>query len=103
MEGCADSVRVAIASLVKLIDLLGADVLVGRSYEDVEGFERNVRAKLFAHIEGASAEDTASGVALAHTLVEPILANLRERVRNSQASARETTMAGSPFDVRRLH
>ena len=86
-KGCSDSVRVAIASLVKLINLLGAEMLVGKHCDDVDAFEQNVRAKLFAHIQGVSPEDTAAGVALAHSLIEPVLANLRERVKQAQADS----------------
>jgi hypothetical protein len=84
-QGCSDSVRVAIASLVKLINLLGAEMLVGQHRDDVDAFEQSVRAKLHAHVQGVSAEDTAAGVALAHSLIEPVLANLRERVRRAQS------------------
>jgi hypothetical protein len=80
----SDPVRVAIASLLKLINLLGAELLVGKHRDDIDEFEQNVRAKLFAHAPGASPEETAAGVALAHSLVEPVLANLRERVRQIQ-------------------
>jgi hypothetical protein len=85
-QGCSDSVRVAIASLVKLINLLGAEMLVGQHRDDIDAFEQSVRAKLYAHVEGVTPEDTAAGVALAHSLIEPVLANLRERVRRSQAA-----------------
>jgi hypothetical protein len=85
-SGCSDQVRVAIASLVKLINLLGAEMLVGKHRDDVDAFERNVRAKLFAHVDGVSQEDTAAGVALAHSLIEPVLASLRERVKQVQAA-----------------
>src|ERR1700744_2180355 len=86
-QSVTDPVRVAIASLVKLISLLGAELLVGKHRDDIDAFEQSVRAKLFAHIEGVSAEDTAAGVALAHWLFEPVLANLRERVRQAQAAS----------------
>jgi hypothetical protein len=85
-QGCSDSVRVAIASLVKLINLLGAEMLVGQHRDDVDAFEKSVRAKLYAHLEGVSPEETAAGVALAHSLIEPVLANLRERVRRAQTA-----------------
>lgn len=86
-QSCSDPVRVAIASLIKLINLLGAEMLVGKHRDDVDAFEQSVRAKLFANIQGVSAEDTAAGVALAHSLIEPVLANLRERVKQVQAAA----------------
>ena len=85
-KAASDPVRVAIASLVKLINLIGAEMLVGKHRDDVDAFEQNVRAKLYAHIEGVSQEDTAAGVALAHTLIEPVLANLRERVKQVKAT-----------------
>ena len=84
---CSDPVRVAIASLVKLINLIGAEMLVGKHRDDVYAFEQSVRAKLFAHVQGVSPEDTAAGVALAHSLIEPVLANLRERVKQVQAAS----------------
>ena len=81
----AGETKVALASLVKMINLLGAEMLVGKYREDVDVFESCVRAKLFAHVEGVSAEETAAGVALAHSLVDPVLRQLRERVRNLHA------------------
>jgi hypothetical protein len=84
---CSDPVRVAIASLVKLINLIGAEMLVGKHRDDVDAFEQSVRAKLYANVQGVSAEDTAAGVALAHSLIEPVLANLCERVKQVQAAA----------------
>jgi hypothetical protein len=86
----AGEVRVALASLVKMINLLGAELLVGKHREDIDVFESCVRAKLFAHVEGANPEETAAGVALAHSLVDPVLKNLRERVRHLQAAERPT-------------
>jgi hypothetical protein len=74
-------VRVAMASLVKMISLLGAELLVGKHREDIDLFESCVRAKLFAHVEGVSPEATAAGVALAHSLMDPVLKDLRGRVR----------------------
>jgi hypothetical protein len=79
-------VKVALASLVKMINLLGAELLVGKYREDVDIFEACVRAKLFAHVEGVSPESTAGGVALAHSLIEPVLKQLRERVRSLQVA-----------------
>ena len=94
-ERCAESmrmsdageVRVALASLVKMIDLMGAEMLVGKYREDIDVFENCVRAKLFANVEGVSPESTAAGVALAHSLVDPVLRRLRERVQNLHAAA----------------
>ena len=70
---------VTLAALVKLVNLLGAELTVGRHREDIDLVERCVRAKLFAHVDGVSAQDHAAGVALAHSLVEPVLKDLRER------------------------
>ena len=95
-QGCSDPVKVAIASLVKLINLLGAEMLVGKHRDDVDAFEQNVRAKLFANVEGVSPQDTAAGVALAHTLIEPVLANLRERVRQAQSPSSQPFAVPDP-------
>ncbi len=83
----AAETTVAIASLVKLINLLGAELLVGKYREDVDIFEQCVRAKLFANVEGVSPDETAAGVALAHGLVEPVLRDLRNRVQQLNATA----------------
>ena len=95
-------IRVALASLVKLINLIGAEMLVGRYREDIDVFESCVRAKLFAHVEGVTPEQTAEGVALAHSLVEPVLRSLRERV-NQLHAAEASAMAAPPIDVRLLN
>jgi hypothetical protein len=100
---CSDPVRVAIASLVKLINLLGAEMLVGKHRDDLDAFEQSVRAKLFAHVQGVSPEDTAAGVALAHSLIEPVLANLRERVKQAQAAASPPPFATPDPGDRRLN
>ncbi len=70
---------VTLAALVKLVNLLGAELTVGRYREDIDLIERCVRAKLFAHVDGVSAQDHAAGVARARSLVEPVLKDLRER------------------------
>jgi hypothetical protein len=100
--GCSDPIRVAIGSLVKLISLMGAEMLVGKHRDDVDAFEQSVRAKLYAHLEGVSPEDTAAGVALAHSLIEPVLADLRERVRQAQAASLPP-FAAPPSTGRRLN
>jgi hypothetical protein len=76
---------VTLAALVKLVNLLGAELTVGRYREDIDLIERCVRAKLFAHVDGVSAQDHAAGVALAHSLVEPVLKDLRERAGKLEA------------------
>jgi hypothetical protein len=92
----AGEVRVALASLVKMINLLGAELLVGKYRENIDVFETCVRAKLFANVEGATAEETAAGVALAQSLVDPVLKHLRERVRNLHASECPTLTDSAP-------
>jgi hypothetical protein len=94
--------RVALASLVRMINLIGAEMLVGRYREDIDVFESCVRAKLFANVEGVTPEQTAEGVALAHTLVEPVLKNLRERV-NQLHAAEASAMAVPPHNSRLLN
>ena len=61
--------------------------------------ERDVLARL-RDIQGVSPEDTAAGVALAHSLIEPVLANLRERVRQAQAAAPPPFAVPDPSDHR---
>ena len=95
-------IRVALASLVKMINLIGAEMLVGRYREDIDVFESCVRAKLFANIEGVTPDQTAQGVALAHSLVEPVLKNLRERVHQLHA-AEAAAMASAPQTSRLLN
>jgi hypothetical protein len=80
--------RVAFASLIKLINLLGAELVVGKHREDIDLIETCVRAKLFANVDGVSPEATAAGVALAHSLVDPVLKNLRERVQTLHTAER---------------
>ncbi len=96
----AGEVKVALASLVKMINLIGAEMLVGKYREDIEVFESCVRAKLFANVEGVSPEQTAAGVAMAQALVDPVLKNLRERVRilhaAETAAALSSASAGVP-------
>ena len=98
----AGETKVALASLVKMINLLGAEMLVGKYREDVDIFESCVRAKLFAHVEGVSPEETAAGVALAQALVDPVLRHLRERVRNMHA-AEAAAMAEQATHAHRLN
>jgi hypothetical protein len=90
-------IRVALASLVKMINLLGAELVVGRYREDIDLIESCVRAKLFAHVDGVSPEQTAAGVALAQSLVDPVLKNLRERV--NQLHATQAAEAAALADV----
>jgi hypothetical protein len=89
--------RVALASLVKLINLLGAEMLVGKYREDIDVFETCVRAKLYAHVDGVTPEETAAGVALAQSLVDPVLKSLRERVRQARAAERPVPPEPPPF------
>jgi len=98
----AGETKVALASLVKMINLLGAEMLVGKYREDIDVFESCVRAKLFANVDGVSAEATAAGVALAQSLVDPVLKHLRERVRHLHA-AESVTLSDQAGLSRRLN
>ncbi|MCI4678488.1 hypothetical protein K9U39_04155 [Rhodoblastus acidophilus] len=82
---------VALASLVKMISLLVAELVVGTHHDNIDLVESNVRAKLFASVDGVSSEATAAGVALAHRLVEPVLRDLRAR---AEARLREEEAEG---------
>jgi hypothetical protein len=70
---------VALASLVKMVGLLGAELTVGAHRDDIDLVEACIRTKLFASVEGVSAEDAGAGVALAQRLVDPVLRALRAR------------------------
>jgi hypothetical protein len=99
----AGEIRVALASLVKMINLLGAELVVGRYREDIDVLESCIRAKLFAHVDGVSPEQTAAGVALAHSLIHPVLKNLRERVDQLHAAeAADAAAAGQSSPPGRL-
>jgi len=83
--------NVTLASLVKLVGLLSAEMVVGKYREDIDVLEAAIRRKLFATVPGASSEATAEGVALAHKLLDPMLRDLRARVasvseRNAEAT-----------------
>jgi len=93
-------VKVALASLVKMINLLGAELLVGKYREDIDVFESAVRAKLFAHVEGVSPEATAAGVALAQNLVDPVLKSLRARALGLHAAEAGAAAAKSALAQR---
>jgi hypothetical protein len=77
---------VALASLVKMVGLLCAELAVGSHNDDIDLIENCVRAKLHAKVEGVSSESTAAGVALAHRLVEPVLRDVRERAEKRRAA-----------------
>ena len=64
--------QVAVASLVKLVSLLSAELVVGKYRDDIDVLENAVRRKCFATVPGASAEATAEGVAAAHRLLDPV-------------------------------
>ncbi len=76
---------VALASLVKMVGLLCAELVVGSHRDDIDLIENSVRAKLHAEVEGISGAATAAGVALAHQLVGPVLRDLRERAKRLDA------------------
>jgi hypothetical protein len=76
---------VALASLTKLVRLLGAELVAGTHRDDIDLFEKCVREKLHANVDGISSEATAAGVALAHSLVEPVLRALRAQAQEATA------------------
>ena len=76
---------VALASLVKMVGLLCAELVVGSHNDDIDLIESCVRAKLHASVAGVSGASTAAGVALAHKLVEPVLRDVRERAEKRRA------------------
>jgi hypothetical protein len=91
---------VALASLVKLVGLLAAELVAGRHRDDIDLLEKSVRQKLHASVDGISPEATAEGVALAHSLVEPILRSLR--VRAQEAASLPQISAAAPVSTSRL-
>ncbi len=93
---------VTLAALVKMVGLLGAELTVGKYREDIDLIERCVRAKLFAEVDGVSASDHAAGVAIAHSLVEPVLKNLRERAGRLQPETAQVAEAAAPPATARL-
>ena len=93
---------VALASLVRMVRLLGAELVAGRHRDDIDLFEQCVRAKLHANVEGISGEATAEGVALAHGLIEPVLRVLREQAAETKA-ALPIAFARQPDAATRIH
>jgi hypothetical protein len=91
--------NVTLASLVKLVSLLSAEMVVGKYREDIDQLESAVRRKLFATVAGATSEATAEGVALAHRLLDPMFRDLRARAallaneETRQETGRETGKA----------
>jgi hypothetical protein len=59
-----------------------------------------VRTKLFAQVEGVSAGDHAAGVAVAHSLIEPVLKNLRDRVERLPPRPAQGADAPAPAPAR---
>ncbi len=97
---------IAIASLTKMVSLLAAELVVGAHNDDINVIESCVRAKLFASVDGISAERTAAGVALAHRLVEPVLRDLRARVQAremAQNSAQPGELEKKSANARRMN
>jgi len=87
---------VAIASLIKMVSLLAAELVVGAHHDDIDVIESCVRAKLFASVEGIGPEPTAAGVALAHRLVEPVLRDLRARAETRDMASSATAPREAP-------
>ena len=82
----SDVATVALASLVKMVGLLCAELTVGSHHDDIDLIENCVRAKLHATVDGVSGGDAAAGVALAHRLVEPVLRDIRGRAQANRAT-----------------
>lgn len=100
VEDC-EVATVALASLVKMVGLLCAELVVGSHRDDIDVIENAVRAKLHADVDGISAGATAAGVALAHQLVEPVLRGLRERAK--QLDAPQSSESARPCPAERLN
>lgn len=99
---------VALAALTKMVSLLAAELVVGQHSDDMDVLEFAMRAKLFATIDGASPETTAAGISLAHSLVNPVLKDLRLRVEakalgTPQAAARVAEGNRKPSASRKLN
>ncbi len=98
---------VALASLTKMVALLAAELVVGIHRDDIDLLENAIRLKLFASVDGVSPEATAAGIALAHRLIEPVLRDLRARVRAAanvdQESAVWPTRNGNASQSRKLN
>ncbi|MCW2275441.1 hypothetical protein GJ654_13500 [Rhodoblastus acidophilus] len=88
--------NVTLASLVKLVGLLSAELVVGKYREDIDVLESAIRRKLFATIPGASSEATAEGVALAHKLLDPMFRDLRARATSVAAAEQGARAARRP-------
>ncbi len=103
-----DVASVALAALTKMVSLLAAELVVGEQHGDMDRLEFAMRAKLFATVDGVSAEATAKGVALAHQLINPVLHDLRARVeakKLEQAGAAAQTPGKGQISsqARKLH
>ena len=87
----SDDVKITLTALLNLIRLLSAELVAGRHRDDVAVLEQAIRAKL-NHIDPGvcSAEATARGLAYAHELVGPVLA----QVRAQAAAARSGQVSG---------
>ncbi|MDR3571122.1 MAG: hypothetical protein P4L81_02905 [Candidatus Pacebacteria bacterium] len=85
LKGTPSSDRVAIAALANLVRLLCAELVAGRHRDDIELLENAVRAKLNISVPGASANDLAAGLRLAHEILGPILARVREQALEVRA------------------
>ncbi|MFG1463908.1 hypothetical protein V5F77_13520 [Xanthobacter sp. DSM 24535] len=79
--------KVTLAALLNLIRLLGAEMVAGKHRDDVDHLERALRAKLNFVQEGASEEDVAAGLALAHQLLTPVLRQIRAQAALAQKVA----------------
>lgn len=86
---------VTLAALGNLIRLMGAELVAGQHRDDIERFERAVRAKLRdIRVADCAPETVAAGLDEADALVEAALAQVRDQWRTVQRAPR--TKARSP-------
>ena len=100
--GNTEVAAVALACMVKMVRLLGAELVAGTHRDDIDLFEKCVREKLHANVDGVSCEATAAGVALAHSLVEPVLRGLRVQAQEV-ASPQQVSRAAPASPSSKLH
>ena len=82
-----DDVKVTLAALLHLVRLLSAELVAGKHREDINRVESAIRAKVNQiAVQGVSAEAVARGLAYAHELLEPVLANVRAQAASANAA-----------------
>ena len=82
-----DDVKVTLAALLHLVRLLSAELVAGKHREDINRVESAIRAKVNQiAVQGVSAEAVARGLAYAHELLGPVLANVRAQAASANAA-----------------